>query len=183
MEGASCIQIGNRRIVTLKARALKRLLLICVGVALSCNAGQAVDESITPTTERIIAGLSAAESAKVSADADKEFNPLPIGIDFGPGFSNPSIGFNPPALIGIPGSPIFQWPVGRPPGNWVINPGYWGRVRPAIPGIGHATPGPSGWRNAGRYLGPIWQIINLGQELGCLRDCLNNYKCENGGVW
>jgi len=41
-----------------------------------------------------------------------------------------SIGFNPPALIGIPGSPIFQWPVGRPPGSWVINPGYWGEVRP-----------------------------------------------------
>lgn len=36
------------------------------------------------------------------------FIPLPIGIDFGPGFSNPSIGFNPPALIGMPGLPIFQ---------------------------------------------------------------------------
>jgi RHS repeat-associated protein len=111
------------------------------------------------------------------------FIPLPIDIDFGPGFSKPSIGFNPPALIGIPGSPIFQFPVGRPPGNWVINPGYWGRVRPGIPGIGRVTPGPSGWRNARKYLGPIWQIINLGQELGCLRNCLKNYKCENGGVW
>ena len=51
-----------------------RLFLLCVGITLACSAGWAVDESITPTEAKPIAGLSAEESAKVAAYSDKEFN-------------------------------------------------------------------------------------------------------------
>lgn len=59
----------------LKARALiGYITLICSVSLLICNATWAVDESITPTKAKPIAGFSAEESAKVAADSDKEFN-------------------------------------------------------------------------------------------------------------
>ncbi|HUV04467.1 MAG TPA: RHS repeat-associated core domain-containing protein [Armatimonadota bacterium] len=110
------------------------------------------------------------------------FQPIPVSMDFGVGFSGFHFEHSAPAWFGVPGSPIFRWPVGRPPGNWVTNPGYWRRVRPAFPGFGN-TPGPSGWRKAGRMFGPTWQVINLGLEVECLSRCLKKYKCDNGGRW
>jgi len=111
------------------------------------------------------------------------FIPFPFPpISFGLGPGHWGIHFNLSGLIGFPGARMFHWPTGRPPSDWLINMNYWERVKLGMFN-GGITEGPAAWRDAGKIFAPLSAVINIGQEIGCIQNCLHDYWCSNGEEW